>query len=145
MTLPIFWRRADFSVAETADIVDVPEDTLRGWLARNLVPEFTGVKSGSRLWFSAHDALYFAILRELTAYGVSVRPAMREAGSIANNTADGELDHEYMIVRTNGAATDFEMTDAVVIDDKPGAVIPLRGVLERVLDRAAAVHATEAS
>lgn len=141
--MPEFYRRASFSVAETADLVAVSEDTLRTWLARNVSNDFNGAKTGNRLWLSGLDAFYYCILREMIAFGVPVRTAMYSAEPIANAATYAPPVEEYLLVRVRGGITDIEVCDSPNITDRPTLVIPLRKMWETLLERAAVINAKD--
>ncbi|WP_028748016.1 hypothetical protein [Rhizobium mesoamericanum] len=145
--IPAFYRQACFAVSETAGIAEVSEDTLRTWMARN-VTDYTGQrKDGRRLWFSAHDAYFFALLRDISAYGVSIRVAMYNAARLADDAIDiPPICDEVLVVRTEGDVSGFQLisrTEMVEVD-KASLYIPLRQVWQRVMERAAATYASEA-
>lgn len=142
MELPSFWRRAAFTVAETAALIHVSEDTLRTWLARNVANDFSGVKEGGRIRMSAQDAFYFLLVRDFTGFGVPVKTAMLTATFQAQEVSrDLPLD-PFLLVRANGASWTFELTDAPEFGAAT-LVIPLRQSMLDLIDRAAAVYARE--
>lgn len=143
MTLPVFWRRASFSVAEAAGIAAVSEEQLRGWLARNPSNTFAGAKVGSRLFFSGQDIFYYRLVRELTRFGVSVRVAFRTAEIVADATDDELPVEKFLIATEYGALHDFRHTDEPDIDYRTSLVIPVRRLAEIAIERARAVFATE--
>src|SRR4051812_17602505 len=109
MLLPLFYRQPSFSVAELAEIAEVSEDTLRTWLARN-VTDYTGHKSGHRLWFRARDAYFVALLRDLVGYGVGVRTAMHSAARLADDAQDfAPIVDECLVVWGEGSNKDFRL------------------------------------
>lgn len=140
MTLPTFWRRASFSVAETAEMIGVTEETLRTWLARNVISDFNGAKTGGRIWLSALDAFYFLLVRDFTGYGVPVRTAMLVAAGYANNASDA-LPGEHLVVRKAGDGKHtFELTYAPNVDEAATLVIPMHRLATDLIDRAARVY-----
>ncbi|MBB6299419.1 hypothetical protein [Rhizobium leucaenae] len=134
-------------MSETADIAEVTEDTFRTWLARN-VSEYVGRKDGHRLWFSAHEAYYFALVRDLTAYGVSVRIAMFNASRLADEAIDfSPIRDEVLVVRRDGEKTEFRLLSRCEMAevDRASLFMPLAKIWQRVIDRAAIHYACEAA
>ncbi len=142
MTLPNFWRRAAFSVAESADILDVPIDTLRTWMAREPSGDYLGAKTGNRVHLSGNDVFFYALVRDLTAYGCPTRAAMAAAAGIAELATDELPPEKPIIIRRRARSTEFVDSD----DAKHSvAVIPPRALAEEIIERCAAVYKTEAS
>lgn len=143
MQLPVFWRRASFSVAEAADLVGVTEETLRTWLARNTVNDFNGCKTGSRLYLSGQDAFYYALVSALTGFGVGVRVAMLSATQHANDASDELPDYAFLVVRREGGSTNFLLTNSPEFAGATALVIPIRRIAADLIERAAVVYAAE--
>jgi len=144
MTLPTFWRRASFTVSESAALTGATEDALRGWLARNINNDFNGAKTGHRLYLSAQDCFYYLLVRHLTHFGVPVRTAMYASAERANG-AEYELPRdEFLVVRTDGSTTNFNLTSDPEFG-KTTLVLPLRAIALDLLEAAAVVYATEES
>jgi len=135
MPLPTFWHRATFSVVEVADLIGVPEDTLRTWLMRTPMNDFLGVRDGGRVWLSGQDAFFYLLVKHLSAGGVPVRTAMYAAAGYANDLEDS-LPDEMLVVRTAGGKTTFELTFAPDLS-KPALVLPLHELASDLIDRAA--------
>jgi hypothetical protein len=145
MQLPTFWRRASFTVAESAALVGVTEDALRGWLARNTFNDFNGAKTGYRLYLSALDCYYYLLVKQFTQFGVPVRTAMFAATQYANEAAYDWPDHNFLVVRTDGSETDFKLTEKPEFDGQTTLVVPLRALAQDLLEAAAIIYATEES
>lgn len=142
MQLPTFWRRASFTVAESAALIGVTEDALRGWLARNTFNDFNGAKTGYRLYFSALDCFYYLLIKHFTAFGVPVRTAMLAATGYANEATDDLPDNSYLVIRHGGVGkTEFESTLDPTFSAEPAAIIPMRALAEDLIAAAAVVHA----
>lgn len=144
MNLPTFWRRASFTVSESAALTGASEDALRGWLARNISNDFNGAKTGHRLYLSAQDCYYYLVLRHLTQFGVPVRTAMFTAAQQANFAEEALPGDEFLVVRTDGTTTEFSVTDSPEFG-KTTLVLPLRALALDLLEAAAKVYATEES
>lgn len=142
MKLPTFWRRASFTVSESAALTGATEDALRGWLARNIANDFNGAKTGHRLYLSGQDCFYYLILRHLTQFGVPVRTAMFAASQQANFAEERLPGHEFLVVRTDGQTTNFSLTSDPEFG-KTTLVLPLRALALDLLDAAAVLYATE--
>ena len=144
---PAFYRQRCFSVSETADIAELTEDTLRTWLARN-TSEFCGDKRGHRLWFSAHDAYFFTLLRDMVGFGVSVKIAMYNAARLADDgEAGGPLIDEVLVIRRDGDTTRFRLMSRheMAEVEQASLFIPLRQSWQRVIERAAVHFTSEAA
>ena len=145
MTMPTFWRRATFSVAETAEIIGGTEDGLRAWIARNPINDFGGAKTGGRLWLSGMDGFYYLLVQALSLHGVPVRTAMLMAATIANDAEDGQPRHRYLLARVRGKKVEFHHTDNVDALTETGLIVPLHELLATHIDRCAAAYVKEAS
>lgn len=143
MTLPSYWRQAAFSVAESAQILSVPEDTLRTWMAREPSGEYLGTRTGGRVFLSGNDLFFYALVREFTAYGVAVRSAMGAAAGIASFAIDALPPEKYIIIRRRVGVSEFEQTNAPDLDLRPAAVIPIRKLAEVLIERAAETYTME--
>jgi hypothetical protein len=143
MTLPTFWRRAAFTVAESASLIGVSEDALRAWLARNVSNDFTGRKTGSRLYLSGVDAFYYLLVRHLAAFGVPVRTAMFTAERIAVSCDDAMPWSDFLLVRVDDQVTNFEHTNDPAFDGQPTLVLPLTRLMTDLIARAAVVYAAD--
>lgn len=145
MTLPSFWRQAAFSVVESARIINVPEDTLRTWMARCPYNDFLGAKTGGRIFLSGHDLYFWSLVRDLAAFGVGIRTVMMAVQPIANEAADRLPNIEKLVVRkTAPDVWRFERVDDPEFTESSAAVIPLRTLAIGVIGRAGVVYATEA-
>lgn len=140
MTLPSFWRRAAFSVAEAADILAVPEDTLRTWMAREPSGDFLGLRQGGRVFLSGNDIYFYALVREFTTYGVAVRIAMLTAAPIAEFSTHDLPPEKYIIIRRRVGVSEFEQTSEPDLETRPAVVIPLRKLAEVLIDRASGIY-----
>jgi len=140
MTVPAFWRAAEFSVAEMADLIGVSEVTLRTWLMRNPYPEFVGTKELHRVFFTAKQIFFYLIVHKLGAYGVPIRTAMAAA---SNYASDGLPLDKWLIVRTDGTKTEFELAEDIPFLHEPALVLPLRALAIGMIARAADVYARE--
>lgn len=143
MTLPSFWRQAAFSVAESAEILCVPEDTLRTWMAREPTAQYIGAKTGGRVFLSGNDLYFYALVREFAAYGVPIRTAMHCADGIASFSTHDLPPEKYIVVRNRGPISNFEQTNEPVIDDRPALVIPLRKLATVLIERCTEVYVLE--
>lgn len=143
--LPSFWRRASFSVSETADLIGVTEETLRTWLARNVTNDFSGAKTGGRIFLSANDAYYFLLVRDFTGFGVSVRVAMLAAQQHAEEVGDCLPSEDFVLVRYENGKASFELTNSPEFHERPTLVVPLRQSMLHLIDRAAEVYVREAA
>ena len=143
MTLPSFWRQAAFSVAESAEILDVPEDTLRTWMAREPTAQYIGSKTGGRVFLSGQDIYFYALVREFAAYGVPIRTAMLCADGIASASTHDLPPEKYIIVRNSGAVSNFKQTNDPTVDDRPALVIPLRVLASTLIERCTATYTRE--
>lgn len=143
MTLPSFWRRAAFSVAEAAHILLVPEDTLRTWMAREPSGEYIGARERGRVFLSGNDLFFYALVREFTAYGVAVRIAMFTAAGIASFSVDALPPEKYIVIRRRVGVSDFERTNDPDLDARPVCVIPLHKLAEVLIERAEATYFKE--
>ena len=145
MTLPSFWRQAAFSVVESARLLDVPEDTLRTWMARVPFNDHLGVKNGGRIFLSGHDLFFWSLVRDLSAYGVGLRTAMLSVQAIANAAAHALPNIEMMVVRkTAPDVWGFELVDDPEFTSSSALVIPLRALAISVIARGGVIYATEA-
>ena len=140
MTLPVFWRQAAFSVAESAEILSVPEDTLRTWMAREPSGDYLGARTGGRVFLSGNDLYFYILLRDFSGFGVPVRLAMGAAAGIASCAEDALPPDKFIIIRKQVGAAQFEQADEVDVSDRPAAVIPLRRQAEVLIERCAAVY-----
>jgi hypothetical protein len=143
MNLPPFWRRASFSVAETAEIIGVNEDCLRGWLARLPTNDFAGLKQANRVWLSGQDAFFFAMLSTFTIWGLPVREAMQRAGDLVNDMDDGPT-VSAVTVTSSAGAKHFEPWVLEEYGPTPRLVIPVDELFRDHLERCAAVYDREA-
>ncbi len=144
MTLPPFWRRAAFSVAEAADILDVPIDTLRTWHAREPSGDFLGAKTGHRVFLSGNDIYFYALVRDFTAYGCPTRAAMGAAAGIARFATDDLPPEKHVVIRRRSSSTEFAHTNDPNLDHSV-AVIPPRSLAQEIIERCAATYETEAA
>jgi hypothetical protein len=143
MTLPAFWVRPSFSVAESAEIIGVSEAALRTWLARSTADR-TGTKTEGRLWLSGADCFFYALVRNLTDIGVGVRVAMQAAEPLVPD--DDLPSHAYVIVTRDGGTTGFELADDVpAVEATAVTVVPIRNMARDLIERAGVIHATEAT
>ncbi len=145
MTLPIYWRRASFTVAETAEMIGVSEETLRTWLARAPINDFLGAKTGGRLYLSAQDGLFYLMVKELTAFGVPVRTAMLSSAPHVDGQDDEICPEQYLLVQHRDGTTRFHLTDTPSFDDRTTLIIPIRRAVERLLEKAGEIYATAES
>lgn len=143
MNLPTYWRRASFTVPESAALIGASEDALRGWLARNTINDFNGAKTGHRLYLSALDCYYYLLVRHLTTFGVPVKTAMLASSQYANEAIYGWPDHEFLVVRTDGVKTDFSLTGSPEFNARTTLVLPLRALAQDLVDDAAKVYSAE--
>lgn len=142
MTLPAFWRRPSFSVAETADLVGVSEVTLRTWLTRATHGDFLGTKTANRIFFSGREVFYYLLVAQLAAYGVPIRTALFAAAEHATHDLPGD---EWLIVKTAGDVTNFELAEDIPATAAPALILPLRALALDLIERAAAVYVTVGS
>ncbi|MBB4113463.1 hypothetical protein FHT80_002789 [Rhizobium sp. BK226] len=142
MTLPSFWRLPSFSVAETADLVGATEVTFRAWLTRAPHGDFLGTKTSGRIHFTGREAFYWYLVAQLSAYGVPIRTALCAAAEHATDSLPG---HEWLIVKTAGDVTNFELAEDIPADAAPALILPLRALAVSLIERAANVYATEVS
>ncbi|MBP2445941.1 hypothetical protein [Rhizobium leguminosarum] len=140
MTLPAFWRQPSFSVVETADLIGVSEATLRAWLTRAPPGDFLGVKTSGRIHFSGRHLFYYLLVAHLSAYGVPIRTALHAAARHATDELPGE---EWLVVKTAGAVTNFELAEDIPTTAAPALILPLRALAVGLTGRAAVVYATE--
>lgn len=142
MHLPTWWREAVFSVAETAEIIGVSEITLRTWLMRNPFPEFCGKKEGHRVFFSPQTIFFYALIHQLGSYGVPIRTAMAAASGYADHEF---IFDEWLIVRSAGQHTQFEIAEDIPLTPVPSLILPLRAMAINVLAKAGALREKEGS
>jgi len=147
MHLPSFWRRACFSVSEAAELIGVPEMTLRTWLARAPFNDFLGAKTGGRVFLSGNDCFFYLLVKQFTTYGVPVRTAMYAAHGYADATMDTIPADERLVVRRAGDGKwTFEAAhSAPDVGAETALVVPLLQTMLKLIERAAAVYSTEAS
>lgn len=146
MNLPPFWRQASFAVAEAAELLGVPEMTLRTWLARAPFNDFLGAKTGGRIFLSGHDIFFWALVRDLAGFGVSVRLSMLSAQSFADAARYDLPADERLIVRKSGPEQwSFEIVDEYDLGAISALVIPMRALAINLIERAAVVYANEAN
>ncbi|MBY2913774.1 hypothetical protein HF206_06505 [Rhizobium leguminosarum] len=139
--------QAAFSVSDVSEIIEVSEDALRGWLARN-VTSYSGQKAGHRLWFTGRDIYFFSILRDLAAFGVSIRIAMYTAERLVDEAGErGPLRDEVLVVRLDDDKTSFVRISRYEIGEVEDACLylPLASIWSRIMERASAKYATEAN
>lgn len=134
MSPPPFWRRASFSVDETADIIGVSRDCMRGWLARLPFNDFAGLKRDGRIWLSGQDAFYFLLVSVLTMWGVPVRVAFQEAGAIVDEMDDGPQFGKLVVTSREGERH-FEPWVFEEYGPTPTLIIPIRDLYEGHLER----------
>ncbi len=145
--IPSYYRFPSFSVAEMVSITEIPEDTFRTWIARN-VTEFTGRKEGHRLWFTGVEAFFFSLVRDLVNYGVGVRIAMYIA---AQHTRSAEvsppLKDECLVVQVEGSKATFLSMSRCEISDvaRASVYIPLYDLWQRIMTRSAEAFVKEAN
>ncbi|WP_157952806.1 hypothetical protein [Agrobacterium pusense] len=140
MNLPVWWRQAAFSVVESADILSVPEDTLRTWMAREPSGDYLGARTGGRVYLSGNDLYFYSLLREFSGFGVGIRSAMGAAAGIATYAETILPPDKYIIIRKQVGIAQFEQTDEIDVSDRPAAVIPLLRLAEVLIDRCASVY-----
>lgn len=143
-----FHLAASFSVAEAAEIANVPEDTFRTWHARNPT-KYLGVKQGHRVWFSALDIFFYSIVRDLTAYGVGVRVAMYNAARFADEIgeSDGPIRDEILLVRTDAGKTTLQLCthSAAFSITQSSLYVPLRPIWDDIIKQAREAFAKAAT
>lgn len=147
MKPPGFYRQACFSVAEAASILEIQEDLFRAWHARSCT-KYVGVKTGHRLWFSAHDLYFFALARDMIAFGVPVRTAMFQAEILADETETyAPIRDEALVVNLAGDKTEMRRMSSYCLGDIAASHLhmPLATIWQRVVDRAAEAFAKEAA
>jgi len=146
MHLPPFWRQACFSVAESAELLGVPEMTLRTWLARAPFNDFLGAKHGGRVFLSGNDIWFYLLVKQFTTYGVPVRTAMYAAHGYADATMDTiPADERLAVRRRDEGKWSFEMVDDPNFGTETCLVVPLWQTMLDLIERAAAVYAKEAN
>ncbi|MEQ1406147.1 hypothetical protein ABK249_14495 [Neorhizobium sp. Rsf11] len=144
MTLPSLWRQAAFSVAESADLLRVPEDTLRTWMARCPFNDFMGSKTGGRIFLSGNDLYFWSIVRDLSAFGVGLRIAMLSVQPIANEAAYDLPGGDLLVVQMKERGVwSFERTASPDVTCASSVIIPLHEVAIDLIGRAAAVYAKD--
>ena len=143
MELPIYWRRASFTVPEIANLIGVPNATLRSYMVRSPTNDFMGAKTGGRLYLSLNDGFYYALVAQLSAYGVPSRSAMHAAAGIANQCDDELPREDFLVVRTNGGVTEFSLTSVRPADDRPALVLPIYALAEVLIADGRDVYAAE--
>ncbi|MBX4894910.1 hypothetical protein [Rhizobium bangladeshense] len=140
MTLPAFWRQPSFSVVETADLVGVSEATFRAWLTRAPPGDHLGVKTHGRIHFTGRDVFYYQLVAHLSEFGVPIRTALFAAAQHATDELPGE---EWLVVKSAGDVTNFELAEDIPAAAAPALVLPLRALAASLIERAAVVYATE--
>lgn len=145
MNLPSFWRRASFAVSEAADLLGLPEFTLRTWMARAPFNDFLGAKIGHRVFLSAQDMYFYLLVREMTRFGVPVRAAMHEARDIADAMDEALPNGERLVIRHGAGSHSFEIINDLDFTTDSGAILPLRSLAVGLIERAAVVYLEEAS
>lgn len=145
MTTPTFWRRATFSVAETAEMIGASEAQLRTWIARNPCNDFNGAKTNGRLWLSGCDGFYYLIVGALVGFGVPVRTAMFTAAQIATEAFEGRPLHRFLTVAIKDSVSRFSTTDAPDVDNNPALLLPLHDLHRDHMERCAEANARDAS
>ena len=145
MTTPTFWRRATFSVAETAEMIGATEDGLRTWIARNPMNDFNGAKTNGRLWLSGCDGFYYRLVFVLSSFGVPVRTSMYAAAQIASDAYEGKPDFKYLTVTVDDGTTNLHRTDAPTVCNAASLVLPLHDLFRQHLDLCAEANARDAA
>lgn len=146
MNLPSFWRQAAFSVAESADILAVPEDTLRTWMARCPFNDYMGTKTGGRIFLSGAELFFWAVVRDLSGYGVGLRVAMHSASPLAENASQFLPNIERLVVRkTAPDVWNFELTDDPQFELTSALVIPLRALALNIIGRGGVIYMQESA
>lgn len=145
MNLPSFWRRGTFTVPEVATLTGRPEATIRTYMARTPIIDFMGMKQNGRLYLSAQDAFYFWLVAELCQHGIPARPSMLSAAPMVNDIYDELPKYGYLVVTHRNGVASFELTDEPSFDERTTVVIPLRKAVERLIEKAAEIYATEAT
>jgi hypothetical protein len=140
MTLPEFWRRPSFSVAECAELAGATEVTLRSWLARAPLGDFLGEKTSGRIFFSCREVFYWSLVAHLSKYGVPIRTALFSATQHATDSLP--LDR-WLIVKTAGDVTDFSLAEDIPDIYAPALILPLRALAISLIGRASTVYATD--
>lgn len=140
MNLPVWWRQATFSVAESAEILSVPEDTLRTWMAREPSGDYLGARTGGRVYLSGNDLYFYSLLREFSGFGVGIRSAMGAAAGIATYAETILPPDKYIIIRKQVGIAQFEQTDDIDVSDRPAAVIPLLRLAEVLIERCNSIY-----
>ncbi|MDL2409970.1 hypothetical protein PY650_31010 [Rhizobium calliandrae] len=144
MTLPSYWRQAAFSVVESADLLRVPEDTLRTWMARCPFDDFLGTRTAGRIFLSGLDLYFWSLVRDLSAFGVGLRVAMSSVRALAEAATSEMPAAQMLVIRKRGPGVwDFEMVDDPEFNAASALIIPLRALAVDLIERAAAVYATE--
>lgn len=143
MNLPLFWRRASYTVAEAAEILCLPQDTLRTWMAREPTGDFLGTKNGGRISLSGNDLFFYGLLSQLTEYGVPVRTAMHTTHSIVKFCTDRLPVEKFLVVQKYATFFNFSLTDDVDIGERTSLVIPLQTYAARLIDKCAEVYVNE--
>lgn len=139
MTLPRFWRRASFSVDETAEIIGVSSDCLRGWLARLPTNDFAGLKQDGRIWLSGQDAFFFLLVATLTVWGIPVRDAFREAGKLVEDLDDGIDESTYIAVTSRAGEWHFEPWALEEYGPTPTLIIPMHELYSQHIEQCARI------
>ncbi|PWL19267.1 hypothetical protein DKP76_01520 [Falsochrobactrum shanghaiense] len=104
-------------------------------MAREPSGDFAGAKTGGRVFLSGADLFFYSLIREFTAYGVAVRTAMGEAGKIANDSLYEMPAQKYVAIRRRVGFSEFELTDAPNLDDRPVAIIPIKQMMHMLIQR----------
>ncbi|MBD8650804.1 hypothetical protein IFT66_06900 [Rhizobium sp. CFBP 13726] len=132
-------------MSEAADLIGVPEMTLRTWLARVPFNDFTGIKKANRVFLSCQDAYFFLLVREMTRFGVPVRSAMHEARDIADAMDEALPNGERLVIRHGAGSHGFEIINDPDFTTDSGAILPLRSLAVGLIERAAVVYLEEAN
>lgn len=143
MEVPSFFRDRVFSLVEAADIAGISETELRSRLAKGHAPH-VGAKRHGRITFNANEAFAFAIAGALTNFGVAASVAGEEANRLTCDELPPDPDRDLQVSFEADGLT-FRFGDLVGQSAVPSLLLPLHGMWQSAMTRAAAIYASEAS
>lgn len=138
------WARdRAFSQAEAAEILEIPEATLRSWLASGAAP-YASKKVGANRMLSAADCYILAIAKNLVVAGYSILVGTAEAWRVAGgpnaDPQDVGLDHYVTGHAGGGQMGTVELVheyDIAEASPEHGVVLIPAGRIARKITRAA--------
>ncbi|KXF78546.1 hypothetical protein ATN84_01770 [Paramesorhizobium deserti] len=82
--------KTDYTVAQAALLVDIPESSIRGWIQRSAF-EFGQRTASGRIRFSERDVRCLALMQALVAHGMPPNAAAKKAPVIVDRARDHAL------------------------------------------------------